>query len=120
MRDSAIVRRPLLILTFAFLVAGALAPDLGCGSNFSGTGAAGRGGSGSGSGGSGGAGGAGGSAGSGGSGGDGGAAGTGGCAAGAGGALAPEQTDEALLNAPTTGGILVTRAQPPSDYPACQ
>ena len=128
------MRRPFLTLSFALLAAAALAANLGCGSNFPGSGAAGRGGSGlGGAGGSGGAAGSAGSTGSGGTGGNGGGggAGTGGCAAGGGattgpgaagggGALTPEQIDEALLNAPTTGGVLVTRAQPTSDYPACQ
>jgi hypothetical protein len=40
-------------------------------------------------------------------------------AGGAGGGAVPQQVHDALLNAPTFGGIEVTRAAPTSTYPAC-
>ena len=46
-------------------------------------------------------------------------AGTGGGRSGAGGMLTPQQIHDGLLNAPTNGGIDVTRA-PSTTYPSCQ
>jgi hypothetical protein len=47
------------------------------------------------------------------------AAGTGGGSSGAGGMLTPQQVHEDLLNAPSNGGIDVTRV-PSTIYPSCQ
>lgn len=50
----------------------------------------------------------------------GGAGGTGGNATGTGGMRTPQMIHDGLLNAPTPGGIDVTRTSPTTTYPACQ
>jgi len=108
------MRNYLLRLSFAVFLGGALAGSGGCGDNHQGAGTSGGStGTGGGGGGSGGAAGVsacgastGGSA----------AAGTG----GGGGEQSPQQIHDGLLNAPTFGGIDVTRAPPTATYPTCQ
>jgi hypothetical protein len=50
----------------------------------------------------------------------GGAAGTGGNIGGSGGMLSAQQIHDGLLNAPTTGGVTVTRTPPTITPPTCQ
>jgi hypothetical protein len=120
MSGATILRRRLLAMSRAFLIGASLIGVVACGNNPSVAvgarggigGLAGRGGAG--------AGGASGEApsGAGGCGAGGAADHTGG--AGEGGAQTVAEIDQALLDAPTTGGLDVPRAPPMSSYPACQ
>ena len=113
------MRNYLMQLSFAVLLGGALPGSGGCGDNRQGAGTGGQ---------SGGSGGSTGTAGADGGGGGAGGAGvsacgtsTGGSAAGTGGGVeqSPQQIHDALLNAPTVGGISVTRTPPTATYPTC-
>lgn len=115
-------RAQLLRHSLALMIAAVLFGSAGCGNNFQGnSGAAGHGGRGGAAGGTGGGG-----AGMAGAGVDGGGAGVAGSAAatggvmGTGGMLSPQQIHDALLNAPTNGGIEVQRTAPAVNYPACR
>jgi hypothetical protein len=110
-----------LQLSFVVLLGCALTAGGGCGDDHQRAGTGGQ--SGGGSGGSAGmAGGGGGGGGAGGSGASACATNTASSAAGTGGGVEqlPQQIHDALLNAPTTGGIDVTRTPPTATYPTCQ